>query len=150
MTETVAASPAATEARRPAAVSLVAVLAVLAGGFLLVDGVLDARDVSRDDEGAIAYTALQIALGLVALAIAIGALGVRPWGWKLFMTLAVVGLTTQILQYFFFDDPHYLRMAIYAFIVFVLTPRDMQIAFGIRPPANVDLDRPTRNPLDRE
>jgi hypothetical protein len=149
MTETVAVPPPA-GARRPAAVSLVVVLAVLAGGFLLVDSVLDARNLDRDDDGAIAYTALQIALGLVALAIAVGALRVKPWAWKLFMTVAVAGLTTQILQYFFFEDPAYARLAIYAFIVFALTPRDMQIAFGIRLPPNVDLDRPTRNPLDRD
>jgi hypothetical protein len=53
------------------------------------------------------------------------------------------------MRYLSFGDPEYARMAIYAFVVFALTPRDVQVAFRIRPPPNVDLARTTRNPLDR-
>ena len=151
MADAVVTTPnAAGTPKRPVSVTVVTVLALLAGGYLLVDTALDLRHVDRHDTHAIAAGALEGALGLVALAIAVGALLVRPWAWKLFMTLAVVGLTVQILQYFSFGDPDFARMAIYAFAVFALTPRDVQVAFHIRLPPNVDLGRTTRNPLDRD
>jgi hypothetical protein len=64
------------------------------------------------------------------------------------MTWAVIGLTHQLFRHFFFDDANYVGMALNALAVFVLTPLDTQIAFGVRPPRNVDLSRPGRNPLD--
>lgn len=150
MAGVVATSPNTTPHKRPGAVTVVTVLAVVSGVYLLVDVGLDARNLDRDDTGAIVYAVLEAGLGLIALAIAVGSLFVKPWAWKLFMTLAVAGLTTQIMQYLFFGDPEYARMAIYTFIVFALTPRDVQVAFRIRPPPNVDLGRTTRNPLDRD
>jgi hypothetical protein len=129
---------------RPVAVTIVVALAVLAGGYFIVDGAL-----TLDDEtDKIVDGGLAIGLGLLALVIAAGAWKMKPWAWKLFMTIAVVGLTIQILRHFAFGDPRYARMALNAFIVFALTPRDVQVAFGIRPPRNVDLTQPTRNPLD--
>jgi hypothetical protein len=147
----VATTPSpASGTKRPTAVTVVTVLALLAGGYLVIDAALNFRDIDRDDTSAVLYGVLQIGLGVVALAIAFGALLVKPWAWKLFMTVAVVGLTVQILRYFAFGDPEFARMAIYAVIVFALTPRDVQVAFHIRPPPNVDLTRTTRNPLDRD
>ena len=66
------------------------------------------------------------------------------------MTWAAVGLTLQILRHFFYDNPSYAAMAISTFMVFALTPFDVQVAFGVRPPANVKRPRPPRNPLDRD
>jgi hypothetical protein len=149
MADAVATSPNTGRGKRPGAVTVVTALAVLSGTYLIVDAGLDLYRVDRDDTTAIAYAVLEAALGLVALAIAGGSLLVKPWAWKLFMTVAVVGLTAQIMRYLSFGDPEYARMAIYAFVVFALTPRDVQVAFRIRPPPNVDLARTTRNPLDR-
>jgi hypothetical protein len=146
----VTSSGPATVIARPAAVTVVTALAVLAGVYLVVDSGLDLRGIDRDDTSRIVFAVLEMALGFAAFLVAVGALRVRPWAWKLFMIWAVVGLTTQILRYFSFGDPAYVRMALYAFIVFALTPRDVQVAFRIRQPANVDLSRATRNPLDRD
>lgn len=133
---------------RPAAVTIVAALAVLAGGYFIVDGALALRDTTSDDTAEIVDGCIAIGLGLLVLATAAGALRMRPWAWKLFMTVAVVGLTIQILRHFAFGDPRYARMALNAFVVFALTPRDVQVAFGIRSPPNADLTQRTRNPLD--
>ena len=133
---------------RPVAVTIVVGLAVLAAGYLIVDGALRLRDAAGDDTSEIVDGVSAIAFGLLATACAFGALRMRPWAWKLFMTIAVVGLAIQILRHFSFGDPRYPRMALYAFVVFALTPRDVQVAFGIRPPANADLTQRTRNPLD--
>jgi hypothetical protein len=150
MTSSAVSSTAAVKAAgRPAAVTLVAVLAVAAAVYLLIDGGLVLRDAARDDTGAIVDGIIPIALGILALAVAFGALRMRAWAWKLFMMLAVVGLTSQILRHFSFGDPRYARMAVSAFVVFALTPRDVQVAFGIRTPPNADLAERTRNPLDR-
>jgi uncharacterized membrane protein YqjE len=150
MDGSVVVPPAATTpATRPMAVTVVAVLAVLAAGYLLIRGVLLLVD-AGDDTGKWVEGAVEIVLGLLSLAIAVGAVRVRPWAWKLFMTVAVVGLTVQLLRYFWFGDPDYARMALQTFVVFALTPRDVQVAFRIRPPANVDLAQSTRNPLDSD
>jgi hypothetical protein len=135
--------------RRPVAVTIVAALAVIAGAYLIVDGVLTLLD-ADGETNQIVDGILHIGLGVLALAIAVGALRMQAWAWKLFMTIAVVGLTIQILRHFSFGDPRYGRMALNMFIVLALTPRDVQVAFGIRAPPNVDLTKPTRNPLDRD
>jgi hypothetical protein len=83
-----------------------------------------------------------------ALAAGLGALRVQPWAWAVFMTWAVIGLTHQILRYFFFGQPNFADMAINTFAVLALSPLDVQIAFGLRHTDHVELGRPTRNPLD--
>jgi hypothetical protein len=133
---------------RPVAVTVVAVLALVVSVYLVVVGALALRD-AGDGWRPLLDALLEIGLGLLALAIAVGAWGVKPWAWKLFMAVAVVGLTSQLLRYFSFGDPSYARMALHVFVVFALTPRDVQVAFRIRLPSNVDLKQTTRNPLDR-
>jgi hypothetical protein len=132
------------------AVTVVAALAVLAAGYLLVRGILLLIDAGDDDTGKLVEGAVDVVLGLLSVAIAVGAVRVKPWAWKLFMTVAVVGLTNQLLRYFWFGDPDYARMALQTFVVFALTPRDVQVAFQIRSPPNVDLAQSTRNPLDSD
>jgi hypothetical protein len=66
------------------------------------------------------------------------------------MTWAVIGLTHQILRDLFFNDTSYVAMALYVIAVLALSPRDTQIAFGVRPPRNVELRAHTRNPIDRD
>jgi hypothetical protein len=145
---TVVSPSAARPPERPMAVTVVVALALAVSVYLIVVGALALRD-AGDGWRPLAEAAFEIALGLLALAIAIGAWGVKPWAWKLFMAVAVAGLTSQLLRYFAFGDPSYARMAVHVFVVFALTPRDVQVAFRIRPPANVDLAQSTRNPLDR-
>ena len=75
--------------------------------------------------------------GLLAIAIAVEALRMRRWAWVAFMAWALLGLVHQLLRHFFYDSADYLAMALDAVAVLVLTPLDVQIAFGVRPPRNV-------------
>jgi hypothetical protein len=72
----------------------------------------------------------------------------RRWAWVAFMTWALVGLVHQLLRYFFYDHPDSVAMALDAFAVLVLTPLDVQIAFGVRPSRNVALDSPSTHPSE--
>ena len=63
---------------------------------------------------------------------------------------AVIGLTHQILRYLFFEDTNYVDMAINTFAVLALSPLEVQVAFGLRHTRNVQLARPTRNPIDSD
>jgi hypothetical protein len=135
-----------TTPKRPLSVTLVAVLAFGVSVYSLVYGAV-ALEGGESDR--LADGIFHLALGVGALAAGIGALRLRPWAWAAFMTWAVIGLTHQILRYLFFGDPTYADMAINTFAVLALSPLDVQVAFGLRHTENVDLARPTRNPLDR-
>ena len=132
--------------KRPLSVTLVAVLAVGFAAYSLVYGVLAVQS-GENDRLADGIFHLVFALG--ALAAGVGAFWLRPWAWATFMSWAVIGLTHQILRYLFFEDPNYVDMAINTFAVLALSPLEVQIAFGVRHTENVQLSRPTRNPLDR-
>ena len=132
-------------AKRPIAVTLVGLLMFAVGAYNLVDGVVVL--VNGGDNSVLAGGAVEIVLGLLAIGIGTGALRMRRWAWAAFMTLAVVGLTHQLLRNFFYDHPNYLNLALTSLAVFALTPLDVQIAFGVRPPRNVLLEH-TRNPID--
>jgi hypothetical protein len=144
VSERVAPSPPTP--KRPIAVTLVGVLALLVGLAHVVAGVLavvNGSDASRTSEGA-----FDLALGVFALAIGRGALRMTPWAWAAFMTWTVIGLTHQLLRYFFYTDPNYLSMALETVAVLALTPLDVQVAFGVRYPRNLILDRAARNHSD--
>ena len=64
-----------------------------------------------------------------------------PWAWASFMTWAVIGLTHQLLRHFFYTDANYVVMAVDAVTVIALTPLDIQIAFGVRHPPKLVLER---------
>ncbi len=136
---------AAEKRRRPGSVSLVALLATAFAAYSLAYGVLAVR---TGEEERLADGVLHLVVGTAVLAAAVGAFRLRAWGWVTFMTWAVVGLTHQILRYLFFDDPNFADMAINAFAVLALSPLEVQIAFGLRHTENVELARPTRNPVD--
>jgi hypothetical protein len=128
------------------AVTFVGVLALAVGIYHVVDGAIE---LSRGgDRSQLTGAAIELALGLLAIVIALGALRVRRWAWTAFMAWAAIGLTHQLIRHFFFEDPNYLSMALNTVAVLALTPLDVQIAFGVRLPRNVQLDRPTRNPID--
>ena len=126
--------------------TLVAVLAVGFGVYTLVYGILA---VQSGDNDRLADGIFHLVLALAALAAGVGAFWLRPWAWTTFMTWAAIGLTHQILRYLFFEDPNYVDMAINTFAVLALSPLEVQVAFGVRHTENVQLSRPTRNPLDR-
>jgi hypothetical protein len=136
---------AAEKPKRPVAVTLVALLALGAAAYSVVQGVLAVQD---GDGERVAEGVFHLALAAGVLVAAIGAFRLQPWGWALFMTWAVIGLTHQILRYLFFDDPDYVDMAVNTFIVLALSPLDVQIAFRLRHTENVELARTTRNPID--
>ena len=115
--------------------TFVGMLALVVGAYHVVDGVVVV--VNGGDASKLAEGAFDLALGVFALAIGGGALRMRRWAWAAFMTWAVVGLTHQLLRHFFYDHPNYLAMAFDTVAVLALTPLDVQIAFGVRPPRNV-------------
>jgi hypothetical protein len=126
------------------AVTFVALLALIVGGYHIAHGLIvlvDGGDSSRLAEGA-----LDVVLGVFAIAIGIAALRMRHWAWVAFMTWALVGLLHQLLRHFFYDNPDYLAMALDTVAVLFLTPLDVQIAFGVRSPRHVALERASRNP----
>ena len=133
-------------AKRPVAVTLVALLALVFGAYHAADGIvilLGGGDTSKLSEGA-----ADLALGVCALGIGRGALRMRRWAWAAFMVWAVLGLAHQLLRHFFYADANYVAMALDTIAVLVLTPLDVQIAFAVRSPRNVTLDHAARNPID--
>lgn len=138
-------SAAATRPDRPTAVVIVVALAIVVGCWEIGSGIYA---LTQDKDSRVWGGAISVVLGLLLLVSAGGAWQVRRWAWAAFMTIAVVGLTHQLLRHFVFEDPNYISMAFNTIVVLVLTPLDVQYAFGVRPPRNVDLARPTRNPLD--
>ena len=121
-------------------------LALGVGAYNLVDGVVVV--VGGGDRSLLAEGVFEVVVGLVAIALGVSALRMRRWAWVGFMALAVVGLTQQLLRHFFYDHPNYVSLALFTLAVFALTPLDVQIAFGIRPPRNVLLTDRARNPID--
>ena len=126
--------------------TFVGVLALIVGAYhtghavaVLVDG---------GSSSTLAEGAFDLGLGVLAIAIGVGALRMRRWAWAAFMTWAVIGLTHQLLRHFFYDNPDYLAMALDTVAVLALTPLDVQVAFGVRPPRTLVLERGTRNPSD--
>lgn len=142
-----AAGAPARRPKRPASVTLVALLALGVAAYSITAGVLNLQD-ADDDRLPIAI--FQLAFGLGVLVAGAGAFRLRRWAWTAFMTWAVIGLTHQILRYVFFGDPNYADMAINTVVVLALSPLEVQVAFGLRHTRNVQLARPTRNPLDRD
>ena len=134
------------EARRPVAVTFVALLAMVVGTYHVAHAV--AVLVGGGDSSKLAEAAADLALGVLAIAIGVAALRMRSWAWVAFMTWALVGLTHQLLRHFFYDNPDYVAMALDTVAVLVLTPLDVQIAFGVRPPRNVVIERAAGNPSD--
>lgn len=135
---------------RPVIASFIGFVACFWGVVLGGLGVAVVVEAERQsDEAGIATGALLVALGAVAFAIAYGAFRVRRWAWVAFMTWAAIGLATNLLRVFFFPaEPHFATLAISALTVFLLTPLDVQIAFGVRTPRIGTLATPSRNPID--
>jgi hypothetical protein len=111
-------------------VTLVGSFAFGVGIYYIVDGVLALR--GNPGTSALAEAASVITLGVFAIVFGFGALRLRHWAWAALMTWAVVGLMNQLLRVFFFDHPEYLAMALDVVAVFVLTPLEVQVAFGVR------------------
>jgi hypothetical protein len=133
-------------ARRPTAVLFVALVGLVLGGYHVAHAI--AVIVDRENSSSIAEGAFDLGIGLLAIAIAVAALRMRRWAWVAFMTWALVGLVHQLLRHFFYDHPDYVAMALDAFAVLLLTPLDVQIAFGVRPSRNVALESASTDPGD--
>ena len=122
-----------TRAPRPVPVSIFALLTLVYAVFLTVLGVLTLVEAEGERE-ALIEGAVELASAVLAFAVCVGAMRVKRWAWVVFMSWAVFGLTLQLLRVFFFDDPVHWRLALITVAVFLLTPLDMQIAFGVRRP----------------
>ena len=118
---------------RPVPVSIFALLAFAFAVLLTVLGVLTLVEAEGERE-ALVEGAVELGSAVLAFAVCVGAMRVKRWAWVVFMSWAVVGLTLQLLRVFFFDDPVHWRLAFITVAVFLLTPLDMQIAFGVRKP----------------
>lgn len=130
--------------RRPVAVTFVALLGLGVGGYHVAHGVQVIVDGERSSK--LAEGVLDLALGLLAIAIAVAALRMRRWAWVAFMAWGLLGLIHQLLRHFFYDNADYLAMALDTLAVLVLTPLDVQIAFGVRTPRNVAPEPAARHP----
>jgi hypothetical protein len=130
------------------AVTLVAVLTLVVGAYEIGHGVL--VFVQGGSPSFVAEGAFDFLLGGLAIAIGVAALRVRRWSWVALMSWALVGLVHQLLRRFFYDNPDYVSMALDTVVVFVLTPLDVQVAFGARPPRNVALKSRHSVELDGE
>jgi hypothetical protein len=133
--------------KRPASVTLVALLALGVAAYSLAHGIVAVRSGEHDR---LADGIFHLVLGTGALIAGVGGFMLQGWAWAAFMTWAVVGLTHQILRVLFLGHPTYADMAINTFAVLALSPLEVQVAFGLRHTENVQLARPTRNPLDRQ
>jgi hypothetical protein len=127
----------------------VTLVAVLALGLAIYSVAFGVVAIESGESDRLPDAIFHLALGAGALIAAVGSFRLAPWGWTALMTWAVVALTHQILRYLFFEDPNYVDMAVSTFAVLALSPIDVQIAFGLRHTENVQLGRPTRNPVDR-
>ena len=132
--------------KRPVPVTFVAALIMAVGVYNVVDGVVVL--VNGGDNSKLAEGAFEVAFGVFVIAVGNGALRMWRWAWAASMTLAVIGLTHQLLRHFFYDHASYVNLALMTLVVFALTPLDVQIAFGVRPPRNVHLAQGARNPID--
>ena len=132
--------------KRPVAVTFVAALIMAVGVYNVVDGVVVL--VNGGDHSKLAEGAFEVAFGVFVVAVGNGALRMWRWAWAASMTLAVIGLTHQLLRHFFYDHASYVNLGLITLVVFALTPLDVQIAFGVRPPRNVHLAQGARNPID--
>jgi len=137
------AVPAARE-RRPVAVTLVAVLTLVVGAYGIGHAML--TFVRGGSASVLSEGSVDLVLSAAGIAIGVAALRMRRWSWVALMTWALVGLVHQLLRRFFYDNPDYLSMALDTVVVLVLTPLDVQIAFGARPPRNVTLE--SRHPVE--
>ena len=72
-------------AKRPLAVTFVALLVLVVGAYHIVDGVFVV--VGGGDTSKLAGGAFELAFGVLAIAIGSGALRMRRWAWVAFMTL---------------------------------------------------------------
>jgi hypothetical protein len=134
-------------APRPVAVSIVVALAFGFGTFLTVRGVLALLGADGERRQLVEAVG-ELVYALLAFAVCIGGLRVERWAWVLFMSWAVFGLTLGLLRVFFFDDPTYWRLALGTVAVFLLTPLDVQIAFGVRNPPHVRTGNSPGNPVE--
>jgi hypothetical protein len=125
-------------------VTLVAVLALVVAAYEIGHGILVL--VRGGSSSLLAEGAFDLALAGFAIATGVAALRMRRWSWVALMSYALIGLVHQLLRRFFYDNPDYLTMALNAALVLALTPLDVQIAFGARPPRNVALE--SRHPVE--
>ncbi len=137
----------APRAPRPVNVTVVAAVAFIFGVDLAVTGVVGLLG-ADGKQSEVVNGLVNLGSAGVAFLVALGAMRLRRWAWTLFMSWAVVALTLQLLRVLFYSDPHYARLVLGTVAVFLLTPLDTQIAFGVRSPGNVRIDSPSTSSLD--
>jgi hypothetical protein len=137
----------APRAPRPVNVTVVAAVAFVFGVDLAVTGVVGLLGADGKQSEVVNGLVNLGSAGVVFL-VALGAMRLRRWAWTLFMSWAVLALTLQLLRVLFYNDPHYARLVLGTVAVFLLTPLDTQVAFGVRSPGSVRIDSPSASSLD--
>jgi hypothetical protein len=131
---TVAASrPTRRRRKRPFGVTVIALMQGIASPTTGISWVLNDSPfgISRAYEKTGDY--LVVAFGVLGFAIAIGLWRLKRWAWV--STMVWFGFTMAgSLIAWAQDDPQYLLMVISIITVFYLNQRDVQQAFGARPP----------------
>lgn len=151
--------------KRPIAVTLVGVFALVAFFIYGITGALDLWNSGEIQSGftrplyegtALTETGVLFLGGtyfvlssIAALIIGWGAFRMRRWAWIAFMAWCIFILLNQIVRYFA-GSPGYIAMALAVFIVLALNQAEVQVAFGIKPAENVELESASNNSLDRE
>lgn len=151
--------------KRPTAVSFVVVLAALATCIYGIQGILAVVNsplfASRNLTPLLQHTNLDhtsvqflggvyyILVALGTLIIGWGAFRMRRWAWIAFLAWCIFVLANQILRYYA-GSPDFIAMALAVFVVLALNQAEVQAAFGIAKPTDVEseLEPLSDNPLD--
>ncbi len=132
-------------AKRPGAVTVVGVLAIVIATISLILAVLDilvivayqrelppsSRVLSEQQTEALAVGIVLLITALPMLVTAVALLRMHRWAWGVLMTLVALGLAGGLVGHFSGRDA-YIDMLLYTMLAFALSRAAVQEAFGIR------------------
>lgn len=131
--------------KRPRAVTIVGVIAILIGilnlilavtsmlvfaGFLMVASG-SSRAVSDQEVEVLVLGIVLLILAVATLVTAVALLRMHRWAWSVLMTLTALGLTSGLVGHFSGRDTYW-NMLLYTALAFALNRAVIQEAFGIR------------------
>lgn len=131
--------------KRPGAVTIVGVLAIVIATLSLILAVLDifvivvylrelppsSQVLSEQQAEALAVGIVLLITSLPMLVTAVALLRMHRWAWSVLMTLVVIGLAGGLGGHFYGRDT-YVEMLLYTVLAFAMNRAVIQEAFGIR------------------